>query len=417
MPATRRALSLSLLLGAGVACDENTPTETRASAATQIESPEYNDVTASDGISAQSIVLPVDQPISTVTPAPAFRIRQNGTGPNASFTIGSATNAQTGLLVSVAGLGRAGWFQTTNGSSASAAVDARGSGTSFTLRSVAAGRGGAGFFQNSSSTSHEFALSVRSAARGRAAAFFESTNTDRRVPAVYMHHPQNTVLQVVGGGNGDGPTMIIDQQISGVPDGVEPALQVNAGPASGAPPTAAQFNGAVNIVSSAATAGFRVGTASVQTHSEFRGSVKIFGTLSKAAGSFQIDHPLDPEHKYLSHSFVESPDMMNVYNGNVTLDELGRATVELPAYFEALNRDFRYQLTAVGTPGPNLYVAEGVTRNRFKIAGGRAYARVSWQVTGVRQDSYANEHRIRVEEDKPQAEMELVASSEALPSR
>ena len=23
-------------------------------------------------------------------------------------------------------------------------------------------------------------------------------------------------------------------------------------------------------------------------------------------------HPLDPEHKYLSHSFVESPDMMNI---------------------------------------------------------------------------------------------------------
>jgi bisphosphoglycerate-independent phosphoglycerate mutase (AlkP superfamily) len=135
----------------------------------------------------------------------------------------------------------------------------------------------------------------------------------------------------------------------------------------------------------------------------------VSGTLTKGAGSFRIDHPLDPEHKYLSHSFVESPDMMNVYNGNVTLDANGRATVELPEYFEALNRDFRYQLTAIGSPGPNLYIAEGVKQNRFQIAGGRAYAHVSWQVTGVRQDAYANEHRIRVETEKPQAGRGLIA--------
>jgi hypothetical protein len=78
--------------------------------------------------------------------------------------------------------------------------------------------------------------------------------------------------------------------------------------------------------------------------------------------------------------------------------------VDLPEYFEALNRDFRYQLTAIGSPGPNLYIAEGVKQNRFRIAGGRAFAHVSWQVTGVRQDAYANEHRIRVEEEKPPAE-------------
>jgi hypothetical protein len=66
--------------------------------------------------------------------------------------------------------------------------------------------------------------------------------------------------------------------------------------------------------------------------------VAINGTLAKTAGSFRIDHPPDPEHKYLSHSFVENPDMMNVYNGNATLDASGRATVVLPEYFEPLNR-------------------------------------------------------------------------------
>jgi hypothetical protein len=129
--------------------------------------------------------------------------------------------------------------------------------------------------------------------------------------------------------------------------------------------------------------------------------VAVIGTLIKGGGSFRIDHPLDPANKYLSHSFVESPDMMNIYNGNVTTDEAGFATVVLPDWFEALNRDFRYQLTAIGAPGPNLYIAAPVENNRFQIAGGQPGARVSWQVTGIRQDAYANLHRIPVEEDKP----------------
>jgi hypothetical protein len=45
----------------------------------------------------------------------------------------------------------------------------------------------------------------------------------------------------------------------------------------------------------------------------FDGDVDVDGNLSKAGGSFKIDHPLDPANKYLYHSFVESPDMMNVY--------------------------------------------------------------------------------------------------------
>ncbi|MFL5804750.1 MAG: hypothetical protein ACJ8CR_23775 [Roseiflexaceae bacterium] len=136
----------------------------------------------------------------------------------------------------------------------------------------------------------------------------------------------------------------------------------------------------------------------------FNGRVHVNGILSKAAGAFKIDHPLAPETKYLSHSFVESPDMLNIYNGNVTLDERGAAVVKLPAWFEALNQDFRYQLTAIGAPGPNLYIAEKIKGNRFKIAGGVAGMEVSWQVTGVRHDAYAQAHRIPLEEDKPAAE-------------
>ncbi len=130
------------------------------------------------------------------------------------------------------------------------------------------------------------------------------------------------------------------------------------------------------------------------------GDLYVGGTLSKAAGSFRIDHPLDPEHKYLQHSFVESPDMMNIYNGVAILDQTGSVEVRLPLYFEALNRDFRYQLTPIGGFAP-LYIEREVKNNRFKIAGGNPGMRVSWQVTGIRHDGYANAHRIPVETKKP----------------
>jgi len=134
------------------------------------------------------------------------------------------------------------------------------------------------------------------------------------------------------------------------------------------------------------------------------GNLSIGGTLSKGGGSFKIDHPLDPENKYLYHSFVESPDMMNIYNGIVLLDDSGRAEVEMPPWFEALNRDFRYQLTPIGAPGPNLYIAEEIEGNRFAIAGGTPGMKVSWQVTGIRHDRWAEANRIPVEAEKSEVE-------------
>jgi len=136
---------------------------------------------------------------------------------------------------------------------------------------------------------------------------------------------------------------------------------------------------------------------------KFVGNVDITGTLTKGMGTFKIDHPLDPENKYLYHSFVESPDMMNIYNGIVTLSKDGSAVVTLPDWFEALNREFRYQLTCIGGFAP-VYVAKKVDGNRFKIAGGKPGMEVSWQLTGVRKDSYAEAHRVQVEEMKPVAE-------------
>lgn len=136
---------------------------------------------------------------------------------------------------------------------------------------------------------------------------------------------------------------------------------------------------------------------------QFVGNVDVSGTLSKGGGSFKIDHPLDPANRFLLHSFVESPDMMNVYNGNIVTDARGYATIDLPDWFEALNRDFRYQLTVIGSFARAM-VAEEVQGNRFAIRTETPNTKVSWQVTGIRKDRWAEKNRIPVEVQKAPAE-------------
>lgn len=135
----------------------------------------------------------------------------------------------------------------------------------------------------------------------------------------------------------------------------------------------------------------------------FFGDISILGNLAKSSGTFKIDHPQDPANRYLSHSFVESPDMMNVYNGVVTLDSHGNATVSLPSYFQSLNTDFRYQLTCIGGFAP-VYIDTEINDSDFAIAGGTPGLRVSWQVTGVRADPYAKANPVIVEEEKSDAD-------------
>ncbi len=125
----------------------------------------------------------------------------------------------------------------------------------------------------------------------------------------------------------------------------------------------------------------------------FDGNVDIQGNLSKTGGTFKIDHPLDPANQYLIHSFVESPDMLNIYNGNITTDGNGYATVELPTYFEAANKDFKYQLTVIGTFAQAI-IAEKLSNNRFVIQTNQPNVEVSWQITGVRADPWAEANRI-----------------------
>lgn len=141
------------------------------------------------------------------------------------------------------------------------------------------------------------------------------------------------------------------------------------------------------------------------------GNCHIQGTLTKTAGAFRIDHPLDPENKYLQHSFVESDEMKNVYDGVVVLDANGFATITLPDWFDALNENFRYQLTSIGGYAP-VYIESEVSNNSFTIAGGTSGMKISWQLTGVRKDPYALLHPIELEVLKNAEEIGLYSHPE-----
>jgi len=119
----------------------------------------------------------------------------------------------------------------------------------------------------------------------------------------------------------------------------------------------------------------------------FAGWIYVQGDLDvNGSKNFRIDHPLWPTQQVLLHSGVESSEPKNMYRGSVMLDLNGQARVTLPAYFQALNRDFRYQLTSIGAAA-NPFVLKEIENNVFWIGGSRPGVRVSWQVTGVRNDA------------------------------
>ncbi len=141
---------------------------------------------------------------------------------------------------------------------------------------------------------------------------------------------------------------------------------------------------------------------------DINGEVRCNSITTPTGKGFKIDHPLDPENRNLYHWCVESPDIMNIYNGNVTTDVDGKATVVLPEYFEALNGDFRYQLTVIGTASLATVERE-IENNTFTIQTDKPDVKVSWQVTGRRQDPAIRANPLPVEEEKREAERGFVA--------
>lgn len=113
--------------------------------------------------------------------------------------------------------------------------------------------------------------------------------------------------------------------------------------------------------------------------------------VATGAKAFMIDYPLDPSNKILKHFSMESDEILNVYRGNIVLDGNGEAVVTLPEYFEAINIDFSYNLTAIGAQA-NVYVKREIAGNTFEIAGGKPGQKISWTVYAQRNDPYVQQH-------------------------
>jgi hypothetical protein len=132
----------------------------------------------------------------------------------------------------------------------------------------------------------------------------------------------------------------------------------------------------------------------------FDGNVGVKGErVVTGFKQFHIDHPLDPANKYLNHFAIESNEVLNTYSGNIITDLGGLASVQLPRYFQALNTNYRYQLTVIGEFAQAIIFQE-IQNNRFVVKTDKPSVKVSWQVTGVRSDAYAKAHPVPVEERK-----------------
>jgi hypothetical protein len=116
--------------------------------------------------------------------------------------------------------------------------------------------------------------------------------------------------------------------------------------------------------------------------------------------NFKIDHPLDPANSTLAHACIESNERLLLYSGTVVTGVNGEATIKLPSYFEALNINYRYQLTIIGEEFAQSRVSKEISGNEFSIKTDKPNIKVCWQVVGDRNDAYSKAHPYVVEELK-----------------
>jgi hypothetical protein len=135
----------------------------------------------------------------------------------------------------------------------------------------------------------------------------------------------------------------------------------------------------------------------------FEGRVFVNGAFS-ASGTkaFQIDHPLTPETHYLNHFCAEGPEPYNLYRGNITTDAQGYAVVQLPDYFEAVNRDPTYHLTVIDSSDDFILakVVREIQNNRFVIRTSKPFVKVSWEVKAIRNDLWVQRYGYQTEQEK-----------------
>jgi hypothetical protein len=115
------------------------------------------------------------------------------------------------------------------------------------------------------------------------------------------------------------------------------------------------------------------------------------GQVAGITKPFIIDHPSDPQRD-LVHATLEGPEHAVIYRGEATLSD-GTATIELPAYFEALTRNDGRSVQVTPQAGASGRVAvlgaSGVQRGSFRVRAADpadAKAKFWWQVIAVRAD-------------------------------
>ncbi len=286
------------------------------------------------------------QIVNAANASNAFWAITNGTGRAAEIQQNNATAAAIGLASFHAGLGRAGNFQTTNAANTQPALF----GSNVSNARVAS-------FQNTLATMNTQVL------------FATTSSTDATTA---------THAAVWGQTNGITAAVFLA------------ALANNNTVGLNAQATSATAVNSIGIVGVSAGTGFPIG---VLGQAATPGDAVFANGDMTATGfkPFTIDHPLDPQHKMLKHFSIESNEVLNMYRGNVVLDGNGEATVELPDYFDAININFSYNLTAIGSKA-DLFIKSEISNRRFEIAGGKPGQKVSWVVYADRNDEYARQN-------------------------
>lgn len=132
----------------------------------------------------------------------------------------------------------------------------------------------------------------------------------------------------------------------------------------------------------------------------------VFSTGNTGASgtkSFLIDHPADPENRYLRHYSAEGDVPRNVYQGTVATGADGYAWVRLPDYYESINRDGLVQLTVVDSSNDFVMakVTHDISSGKFQLRTSKPGVRVNWRVEATRNDRWVQHSQIDPEPLKP----------------
>ncbi|RNC86795.1 MAG: hypothetical protein ED556_05065 [Winogradskyella sp.] len=340
-------------------------------------------ITMGTGSAATFSVM--DEVAGKLNMSPTVNIVTNGKGPGLNISMGNVavggdSNTEPGILSLHSGFGNAGFFRVDNTANTSAALDVLNEGTGNGVH-ISSPDNGAINAGTALFVEQEDASTV--ADSGRAAHF-----------------------DLANGGTFADSAVLITSSATGI--GTSALRVIPADPTE----LAGVFEGNVEIDSDLTIGGDvvaltgEIGSLGVPTFLMVGTAViddlTVTTAISAPAKAFKIDHPIYPEKQFLYHNSIESNERMNIYSGNVTTNAEGYYEVQLPDYMSALNGYFKYQLTVLDKSFAQAVIWEQIDpeTNTFMIKTNEPNIEVSWQVTGIRIDTWALENPLEVEVSK-----------------